>query len=138
MRRGFTRGGLCVNVCPVNQKQFDNVHITSAGSSHKWRYVSLDTPVLYIGVHGQQNLKMENANNNVCVHGGFSTTISELHIMIPSLLITSHSNLSVTYLCKFIVAGRAGKAKQALPFLCVFVDAPSLIQQFAHCVDIPV
>lgn len=42
------------------------------------------------------------------------------------------------YLRKFVVAGRAGKAEQALPFLCVFVHTPSLIQQLANGVDVPV
>lgn len=59
MKRSFTRGGLCINICPVDEKQFDDVHITSAGSSHKWRYVPLDAPVLHIGMHGQQNLRMK-------------------------------------------------------------------------------
>ncbi|KAG9346767.1 hypothetical protein JZ751_007084 [Albula glossodonta] len=42
------------------------------------------------------------------------------------------------YLCKFIVSGRASQAQQALALFCVFVDAPALIQQLSHCVDIPI
>lgn len=43
----------------MDQKQFDDVDITSTGGSHEWRYVPFDAPVLHISVHGQQNLRMK-------------------------------------------------------------------------------
>lgn len=43
----------------MDEKQFDDVHITSAGGSHEWRYVSFDAPVLHVGMHGQQNLRVK-------------------------------------------------------------------------------
>lgn len=44
----------------MNKEQFDNVYVTTASSSHERRDVSLDTSVLYISVHGQQDLHKQN------------------------------------------------------------------------------
>lgn len=51
----------------------------------------------------------------------------------------NHADLGIcTHLCKFIVASWAGQAEETFSFLCVFVDAASLVQQFAHGVDIAI
>ena len=53
-----TCGGLCIDVCSVNEEQLDDVHVASAGGRHEWRDVPLDAPVLHVGVHGQQHLRV--------------------------------------------------------------------------------